>query len=129
MSCFVACTRLSYPLCPSVPRSVRWSVHPSKLLFFCVHGRFLQYCSCPNAWLTFFITAPAHLHATWAAVYPAWFSIKNSYYTLGCSHLTGMMNLVLRTNADYIKKINHLTEKITGLNSGRACAHLIGMIN
>ena len=26
-------------------------------------------------------------------------------------------------------KINHLTEKITGLNSGRACAHLIGMIN
>ena len=45
----------------SVGRSVRRSV---TLSFFGVYGRFLHYSSYPNTWFAFFITAPAHPHAT-----------------------------------------------------------------
>ena len=49
-------------------QSTCWS---ETLSFFSVYGRFLHYYSYPNAWLTLFITAPAHPHPTWASVYPA----------------------------------------------------------
>ena len=49
------------PLCSLVS----WSVRPSvTLCFFGVYGRFWGYCSCPTAWLVYFITAPDHPHAT-----------------------------------------------------------------
>ena len=52
--------------------SIRLLVHSSvELYFFGVYG--WLYCSCPNTWFAFFI-APAHLHTTWVAVYPAIFS-------------------------------------------------------
>ena len=41
--------------------------------FFGICGQLLHYCSCPNAWYAFYITAPAHLHTTRVAVYPALF--------------------------------------------------------
>ena len=56
----VACTRLYNPLCPSVT-----------LCFFGVYWRFWGHCSCPTAWLVYFITASAHPHAIRVAVYPA----------------------------------------------------------
>ena len=46
----VACTRLYNSLCRLDSRSVTLS--------FCVHGRFLHYCSCPNAWLAFYYHCP-----------------------------------------------------------------------
>ena len=43
--------------------------------FFGDHGRlFFHFCSCQSQWLSFFISAPAHLHVTWVALYPALFS-------------------------------------------------------
>ena len=75
--CFlVASTRLYNLLCPLV----RPSVHPSvTLYFFGVYVRFWGYSSCPTASLIYFITAAAHLHATWAARYPALF-LYNSFH-------------------------------------------------
>ena len=60
-------TRLYSPLC----RSVGWSVGP--FLLFRRFWAFWAYCSCPDALLSFSSTAPAHLHATRVAVYPALF--------------------------------------------------------
>ena len=81
----VADTRLYTLPCRSVGRLVRWSVRPSVTLsFFGVYGRFWGYCPCPTAWLVNFITAPAHPHATGAAVYTALLYSKplllNRYY-------------------------------------------------
>ena len=83
---------------PSVGPLVRWSVgllvqghrvekwknerfryflcvfaHPSATILW--HRVFCwAHCSCPNALGTFSITAPAHLHTTGVAVYPALFT-------------------------------------------------------
>ena len=64
-----------------VSPSVRWLVHP--LVHLSVHFTFFVFfllfglqphCSCPNDQVTS-NTAPAHLHATGVAVYPALFFI------------------------------------------------------
>ena len=39
-----------------------------KLYFFVVYEQLLHYCSCQNAWLAIFITAPAHQHVTKVAI-------------------------------------------------------------
>ena len=60
--------RLYTPLCR---RSI------SRLVLFLLFRRFWAfwaYSSCPDALVTFSSTAPAHLHATRVAVYPALFS-------------------------------------------------------
>ena len=57
----------------SVRLAVRPSVRPSALAFFDIYVRFLHYCSCLIAEIAFFITAPAHPHATSVAVYTALF--------------------------------------------------------
>ena len=62
---FVTCPQFYNPLSPSVNLSVRLSI------FFSVYGWLLHYCSCPNAWIAFFIMAPAHQHTTKVAVSPA----------------------------------------------------------
>ena len=64
----VACTRLYTPLCPSVSRSVGWSV---TFYFFMIFVLW-PYCSCPNGLMTSNI-APAHPHTTGITVYPALF--------------------------------------------------------
>ena len=72
MSLFlVACTRLYNPLCPSVGRLVGRSVGHT-LLFFMILLLWPP-CSCPNSLVTSKM-APAHLHATSVAMYPALFS-------------------------------------------------------
>ena len=57
---------------PSVRPLVRRSVGPSvgHTLIFLGFWGFWHHCSCPNDLVTS-ITAPAHLHATGVAVYPA----------------------------------------------------------
>ena len=52
-----------------VPQLVRWSVDPH--FAFWRFWAFWAHCSCPNAPVTFYTTAPAHPHATRVAVYPA----------------------------------------------------------
>ena len=56
----VACTRLYDPLCPSVCLSVGPSVRRSvgHTLLFRRYGRFLRYCSCPNAWVSLYHHCP-----------------------------------------------------------------------
>ena len=66
--------------------SVGWSV---TLGFFGVYGRFLHYRSCLNAWLAYFITAPAHPHATSIAAYPVLFSLE---YELQIKSIMGEKN-------------------------------------
>ena len=55
-------------VCRSVCRSVGRSVRVS---FFGVVGGFCVTAPAQNAWVSLFITAPAHPHATSVAVYPA----------------------------------------------------------
>ena len=57
----------------SVHPSVRWLVGWSITFYFFTFLRFLHHS---NAWLAFFITVPAHQHATWVAVYPALLQTK-----------------------------------------------------
>ena len=77
----VACTRLYNPLCPSVGRS-------DTICFFGIYWRFWGYCSCPTAWLVYFITAPANPHATRVAVYPALlFSDCNNEFFFSVLHI------------------------------------------
>ena len=52
-------------LCPPVWLSVN--------SLFGVYWRFSHHCPCPNTYMALLITAPAHLHATKAAVYTALF--------------------------------------------------------
>ena len=72
-SFLVACSLL----CPSVHPSVRLSAHRlaaqsvSPPFTFRRFRAFLAHSSCPNAPVTFSITAPVHFHATREAVYPA----------------------------------------------------------
>ena len=61
-------TRAHNPIACSL--LVGWSVCWSLLAFF---GRFVHHCPCLNLWQAYFITSPAHPHATWVAVYPALF--------------------------------------------------------
>ena len=62
-------TRLYTPLCRSVGPSVGQSHFT---LFFCFFCGLWPHCSCSNDLVTS-ITAPAHLHATGVAMYPALF--------------------------------------------------------
>ena len=64
----VACTRLYNPLCRSVRRLVGHVLLFFMILFFWPH------CYCVNGLVTSDM-APAHLHATAVAVYPALFKI------------------------------------------------------
>ena len=54
----VACSRLYNPLCCSVGRSVALTVALSFFYRFCIFGRRLHYCSCPNAWFSLFPHCP-----------------------------------------------------------------------
>ena len=60
----------------------------SALAFIGVCWRFLHYCSCPIAQIAFFITAPAHPHATSVAVYTALFYPSSPTHSSSplCSH-------------------------------------------
>ena len=71
--------------------SVGLSVCLSALTFFGVYGRFLHYCSCQNVLLTFFITAPAHPHATSVAVYTALFFYNLSSITWDMNKITSLI--------------------------------------
>ena len=77
----------------TIPHFVRWSVGwlvsrlVCPLLLFRHFWAFWAHCSCPNAPVTFSITAPAHPHATRVAVYPALFililfSTKSDFVTI-----------------------------------------------
>ena len=50
------------------------TVYPCYRLFFSVYQSFSHYCTCPNAWWAFFITASANPHRTKVAVNTALFS-------------------------------------------------------
>ena len=71
----VACTQLYNLLCPFVCRLVRQTLILIFSAFMSVYGCLLHYCSCPNTWLVFFITALAHQHLTKVAVYPDLFKL------------------------------------------------------
>ena len=76
----VAFSRLYNPLCWSVVLSVgRW---PLAFLAYPAHsGVFCITAPAQMLELVFFITAPAHLHATSVAVYPALFQMKQNMTT------------------------------------------------
>ena len=65
------------PYCPDndAKSMVKHLIFLQKFAVLHCFGRrhFLHYCSCPIAWVSLFITAPAHLHATLVAMYPALF--------------------------------------------------------
>ena len=85
----VACMRLYNPLCRSVSlsvgRSVSLSVGRSVTLLFRRFSAFFALLLLPKCSVTFFITAPAHLHATLVAVYLALFT--NIWYYLSKKQL------------------------------------------
>ena len=76
-------SRVHVSLQPAMP--VRWMV--GWLIMLCLFGDywwFLPHCSCQNTLLVFNITAPAHPHATWIAVYPALLILWNAAYLSEC---------------------------------------------
>ena len=60
-------SRVHATLRPALPD--RRSVHKTLLFFTYTANTGSYYCSCPNTWLAFLVTAPAHQHATWVAMY------------------------------------------------------------
>ena len=71
----VACYATLHPALsvrPSARPSVRPSIRPSHFTFLFFFGGLWPHCSCPSDQVTSNI-APAHLHATGVAVYPALF--------------------------------------------------------
>ena len=80
----VGATRLYNPLCWSVgPSSPSLSIHPSHFTFVGFCGLW-SHCSCPSDQVTSNI-APAHPHATGAAVYPALLNCKRFLHYCPCS--------------------------------------------
>ena len=84
----IVCTHTSSSPSPS-SSSVYLSPFPS---------RFLHYCSCPNTWLAFFITAPAHPHAT--------FVMRTAlvHGTLGFVSQTVLSEVFRKISNDYCEK-------------------------
>ena len=115
----VAYTQLFMPLCRSVRRSVRLSVHPSvrHTLLFLGFWDFWLHCSCPNDLVTS-IMAPAHPHATGVAVYPALLtdarlprrSASTDLYAVFCQ-----IGTVKSMVAHYVPSLPPLTRFCSGL--------------
>ena len=70
--CFFSRMHATLQPAMSVSRSVGASV---TVCFSGIYGPSLKYCSCPNVWVSIFITASAHPHMTSVAVYPALFFV------------------------------------------------------
>ena len=83
--CFVSLS-VRPSLCLSACLSIHLSVGPSfPILLFWHFWAFWAHCSYPNAPMTFSLTAPAHLHVSRVAMYPA---LLYFFLLFSCGHET-----------------------------------------
>ena len=98
-------------------RYVDSSIHPSICLSICPSILLLlrlrlRYYSCPIAWIAFFITAPAHPHATPVAVYTALFLATASSYMI-CVFQETALTVMSGTEAVWLSALPSFSPCIT----------------